>query len=188
MSPLWLKHMYSVLSALTWRTMPATARSRPCSKVSAWAGVFARSVLLSAWSASVIVCAEYLLLLSFASLKPFYFIKSIDVLSTYSRQIINRYGANVSPCSTPATMLKLSVSPSDKRTFTFIIMAATVSLGRRRLVIFAPSSRCVWIQMPWRSRRIIVLSRGFCTNTFKNGLSKFVMSRIDFSKSHFASS
>ena len=45
--------------------------------------------------------------------------------------MINRYGANVSPCSTPATILKSSVFPSGERTFTFVflycsIMAATV--------------------------------------------------------------
>ena len=42
MSPIWLKHIYSVLCALTWRPMPASARSRLCSSVSAWLGVFAR--------------------------------------------------------------------------------------------------------------------------------------------------
>ena len=52
----------------------------------------------------------YLLLLYFISLKPFSLILSIDVLSTWSRQMIKRYGANVSPCSTSATMSKLSVS------------------------------------------------------------------------------
>ena len=36
MSPVWLKHLYSVLYALTWRPIPAAARSRLCSRVSAW--------------------------------------------------------------------------------------------------------------------------------------------------------
>ena len=89
MLPLWLKHMYSVLSVLTWRSMPAAARFRRCSRDSAWVGVFARSAMSSA----------YLLLLYFASLKPFLFIKSIDVSSTKSWQMINRYGANESPCT-----------------------------------------------------------------------------------------
>ena len=31
LSPPWLKHMYSVLSALTWRPMPPAAGSRLCS-------------------------------------------------------------------------------------------------------------------------------------------------------------
>ena len=47
-SPLWLKHVNSVLSALTCRPMPAAARSKLCSRVSAWAGVFVRSVVLPA--------------------------------------------------------------------------------------------------------------------------------------------
>ena len=48
--------------------------------------------------------------------------------------MIKRYGASVSPCSTPATMSKYSVSPSGDRTFTLVflyrlVIAATVSLG-----------------------------------------------------------
>ena len=50
--------------------MPAAARSRLCSRVSAWAGAFARSAVSSALSASVIVFAEHLLLLFFVSLIP----------------------------------------------------------------------------------------------------------------------
>ena len=46
--PLWLKHMYSVLCAFSRRRMPAAARSRLCSRVSTWAGVFARSSMSSA--------------------------------------------------------------------------------------------------------------------------------------------
>ena len=38
MSPLWIMHMYSVLSALTLRPMPPASRSRLCSRVSAWTG------------------------------------------------------------------------------------------------------------------------------------------------------
>ena len=82
------------------------ARSRLCSRVSAWAGAFTRSAMSSALSASVIVFAGYLLLLSFVNLKPFSLILSLDVLSTLSRQMIKRYGANVFPCSTLATMSK----------------------------------------------------------------------------------
>ena len=86
--------------------MPVAAGSRLCIRDSAWAGVFARSAMSSVSSASVIVYVGYLLLLSFISLKPFSFIISIDVLRSKSRQMIKRYGANVSPCSTPATMSK----------------------------------------------------------------------------------
>ena len=59
--------------------MPAAARSRLCSRILALVGAFARSAMSSA---SVIVFAGYLLLLSFVSLKPFSLILSVDVLST----------------------------------------------------------------------------------------------------------
>ena len=57
--------MYSVLSAFTWRPMPPTTRSRLCSRVSAWAGLFSGSAMSSALSVSVKICAGYLLLLFF---------------------------------------------------------------------------------------------------------------------------
>ena len=106
MSPVWLKHIYSVLGALTWRPMHAAPRSELCSSVSAWLGVFACNAMSSAYSASAIVFAGYLLLLFFVSSKPFSLILSIDVLSTQSRHMIKSYGACVSPCSTPATISK----------------------------------------------------------------------------------
>ena len=43
-----IKHMYSVLYALTWRPMSAASHFRICSRVSAWASVFARSAMSSA--------------------------------------------------------------------------------------------------------------------------------------------
>ena len=58
------------------------AHSRQCSRVSAWAGAFARIAMSSASPASVIVFVGYLLLLFFVSSKPFSLILSIDVLST----------------------------------------------------------------------------------------------------------
>ena len=64
MSPAWLKHIYSVLSALTWKPVPAAARSKLYSSVSAWLGVFASIAMSLTQSASVIVFAGYLLLLS----------------------------------------------------------------------------------------------------------------------------
>ena len=48
MSLVWLKHIYSVLCALTWRPMPAAAHSKLCSSVSAWSGVFASIAMSSA--------------------------------------------------------------------------------------------------------------------------------------------
>ena len=68
------------------------------------------------------VVAGYLRPLFFVSSKPFSLILSIDFLSTYSRQMIKRYGASVSPCSTPATMSKYSVSPSGHRTITLVFL------------------------------------------------------------------
>ena len=87
---------------MTWRLIPAAARSRLCSRVSAWVGgcVSQKRYVIGYY------CEGYLLLLSFVSLKPLSFNLSIDVLSTKSRQMIKRYGANVSLCSTPATMSK----------------------------------------------------------------------------------
>ena len=46
-----------------------------------------------------IVCARnslcgYCLLLAFFSVKPFYFIRTVDVLSSLFKQIMNRYGSN----------------------------------------------------------------------------------------------
>ena len=38
--------MYSVLSELTCRPMPATARSRLCSRDSAWESVFAKNAVI----------------------------------------------------------------------------------------------------------------------------------------------
>ena len=38
----WLKHMYSILTAFTWRPMLPIACSSICSKVSAWAGVICK--------------------------------------------------------------------------------------------------------------------------------------------------
>ena len=48
MSPVGLKHIYSVLCALTWRPMLAVTRSKLCSRVSAWLGVFSRIAMSSA--------------------------------------------------------------------------------------------------------------------------------------------
>ena len=48
LSPIWLKHIYSAFCALTWRPMPAVARSKLCSSVSARLGVLATIALSSA--------------------------------------------------------------------------------------------------------------------------------------------
>ena len=46
MSLFWLQHMYSVLSALTWRPMLPAVCSRLCSSDSAWIGIFTRSTVI----------------------------------------------------------------------------------------------------------------------------------------------
>ena len=64
------------------------------------------------------------------------------------------------------------------------------SLRDRRPELGAPSFPCVWSQMLWRSQHIIILPQGFLHEhlpTFDKQ-SNFVMSWIDFSKSHFGSS
>ena len=62
--------------------------------------------------------------------------------------MINRYGANVSPCTTPATMSKQSVSRSGEQICFFLLSCFHIAVlwlrrflwvGRRREV-FAPSS------------------------------------------------
>ena len=52
MWPLLLQHMYSVLSAFTWRSKQPATRSRLCSRDSAQAGIFARSAMSSLQSTS----------------------------------------------------------------------------------------------------------------------------------------
>ena len=73
LSLVWLIHIYSVLCPLTWRPMSAAAHSKLCSRLSAWAGALVSSTMSSALLASVIVCAGYLLFLSFDSFKTFLF-------------------------------------------------------------------------------------------------------------------
>ena len=61
MLPLWLKHMNSVLSALTWKPVTPAAYLRLCSRDLARAGEFARSTMSSVYSMSIIIHAGYLL-------------------------------------------------------------------------------------------------------------------------------
>ena len=90
MSPLWWRHMYSVLSAFTLRPMPPAASSRLWRKFMAWVGVLAKRAVPSTQSTSLIVCARYLLFLFFCSLKPLFFTISIDVGVNYffSRKLL----------------------------------------------------------------------------------------------------
>ena len=160
MSPLWLKHMYSVLSAITWRPMPVAARSRIGSTASSWAGVFARSAVFGVVLFRKCLCGVS----SASSLASLTFIISKDVLSMMTWQMINRYWANVFPCRTPATM---SVSPSGDL-YVFYIASLWLRwflwVGCRR-VVFAPSSFCVWNQRSRRSRKNNIVASRFFART-----------------------
>ena len=118
-----LKHMNSILFVFKWKPMPLASCSRLCSRDLAWAGVFARDTKSFQKSTSVLVSGGYCRLFAFFfSVKTFSFIRSIDVPSTSFTQIINKYSANVSPCKTPATMLKMLVLPSGERTIAFVFL------------------------------------------------------------------
>ena len=96
---------------------------------------------------------------------------SLLLIIIRSRQIINRYIANMSPRSTPATMSKKFLSPSGEWTFTFVIYRVSLWRrqcfgGDRRPEEFAPSSLCVWSQMHWTSLQIIGLPQDFCSKSF----------------------
>ena len=63
--------------------MPLAACSRLCSRDSARVGEFASCGMSSAYFSSVTVSAGYRLLLGFSRIKPFSFIRSIDVIHVY---------------------------------------------------------------------------------------------------------
>ena len=107
---------------------------------------------------------------------------------------MNWYGTNASPCRTPGTMLKKSVSPSGERTFIFVFYRASLWLrqflwGDHTSEVSAISSLCVWSQIPWRNLQIRVSPRGFLHELLLrfDGLSESVMLWICFSENHFDS-
>ena len=102
--------MYFALFAFPLRPMSPTACYRLCRDF-AWAGIFARRVRSSALTASVMDFARYRLLLGFFNVKPFSFIRSMDIRSSLLRQIIYKFRADVSLCKTPATNIEKPVSP-----------------------------------------------------------------------------
>ena len=82
MSPVWVKHIYSVLCALTWRPMLAATRSKLCSSVSAWLDfIYQYRYVIGVVGVGNCFCGVHLLLF-FVSSKPFSLILSINVLST----------------------------------------------------------------------------------------------------------
>ena len=119
-------------------------------KYSVLAGVLTRWPTSLAYLASLIVRAGYRLLPALSSEKPFSFSKSINVRNTLTRQIINRYGANVSPCHNvkkstflhPVSVLLLSCF---YRASLGLLWSLWVD---RRLEVFPPYSLCVWSQIP----------------------------------------
>ena len=174
------------------KTNATCCLTQTCSRDLAWVGVFARSSISPAKSTSEIVFAKYRL--PFFNLKPYSFIRSIDVRSTKSWQNMNWYGANEYPYRPPATMSKKSESPSGERTLTFMFYRASLWLwqflwGHHTLVIFTPSSLCVWSQMPWKNLRIRASPQRFLQEfiLWFDGLSESMMLWIGFSENHFDS-
>ena len=95
MVPSLLKHLKSVLSKLTLRQMRFAAFFKLCCRILSLIRCFCKKRLIIH-----VVCtgnsgAWYRLLLVFFTLRPFSFIWSLDVCSTWYRQIMNRYGLNV---------------------------------------------------------------------------------------------
>ena len=98
-----IKEYVFSLVCVAMEPMPSAARSRLFSWVSAWAGIFARSAVIGV--VRVGNCLYRVSSASFLCLREtviFHYLyrrsKHID------KQIIKRYGANVSPCCTLATM------------------------------------------------------------------------------------
>ena len=86
----------------------------------------------SAKSISVIIMSSTLLLCLFLSWKPsFSFLPVRAFLMIYSIIMTMRYGTSVSPCKTPARILKVSVPLSDVMTFadvySYIILIAVTN-------------------------------------------------------------
>ena len=78
---------------------------------------------------------KYHLSLTVFNVKPFSFMRSMDVWSSLSSQSINECNGNVSPFKTLATMSKKHMSPSGEWTITFVFLQGTIieiriSLGR----------------------------------------------------------
>ena len=106
---------------------------------------------------------------------------------------MNRYGANVSPCRTPATMSKKAVSPSGEWTFTIvfllsIIMAVIVYLGR-------PYASCICFIFPlcmessaFEKSTNKCRLECFCANSFYDLMdSQNLVLWTAFSENHFDS-
>ena len=106
----------------------------------------------------------------------------------YSRLIINRYGANVSPCWTPTTMSKLSVSQSSEWTFTFVYLYSIIIAFKfvylYSIIIAATVFLlCMELNALEKSTNNIVASRFLHVHLLEyEKQSKSVMSLVEFSK------
>ena len=145
MVPLWLMLMNYVPFAFTWTLVQLAVRSRIMKQEFG----LGRCICQMHNVISVVHipnrCVGHRQFLIFANVKPFSFIKSIDVRSTLSQQIINRYGATVSLYSTPVTMSKTSVFLSNPRIFILVFsysfsMGVMFSFGDGRRGVFASFS------------------------------------------------
>ena len=108
MASFWLKHMYTVLSAFTWRPITSAACSGLCSWDSDCVGGFARSAM----SVSVIISVGYRLLFAFFSVKPYFF----HSIYQYSKFVVytdyDQIWGSCIPSQNTSNNVKKSVSPS----------------------------------------------------------------------------
>ena len=108
--------MTFVFLAFSPRPMFLHSFSTTRSRVHACSTVSERSAMSSVKSRSVTIFAATLRLARFCRVSPSSSSRpSIALRSALSRATIKRNGARVSPCSTPARIWKVSVSPSTVR-------------------------------------------------------------------------
>ena len=154
MSAFWLKHMYSVLSALTRRPIHLL---RALDYV---AGIRFRKVYLQKALCHIVYTVYRL---AFFSVKPFSFIWSIIVQSTLSRQIWTDMGLMYSHAE--HQQISLYLHPGWELLLSCFYRTSfwlrQFLWGDHTIEEFAPSSLCVWSQTPWRNVQTRVSPRGF---------------------------
>ena len=103
MLPLWLKHMYFVLSALTWRPMPSVARSRLCSRHLAWVDVFTRSTMLFSYWPGYLLFSTSHIILYFHSLSHLILLKNFILsLWKFSKRLFLASQVLLDKCTYPS--------------------------------------------------------------------------------------
>ena len=136
MSFLWLKLMYAVLSAFTWRPMPSAAHSRLCSRDSAWQKLYVISIVCIRDSFCGI-----------SSTSCFFSCKAIVFHWIYRRPkyVVQTYYERVwCKC-----LLSAHLRQCQRSEWTFVFYRASLWLRGspwvdHRLEVFTPSSLCVW--------------------------------------------